>query len=127
MRLKVLLPSQILIDENTDKITGRGREGAFGLLPKHIDIAIALVPGIMSYADGNGSEQFVAVDEGILIKQGKRVIVSTRSAITGENLGRLREAIEEQFLKLDESERESRSAIASLESNMIKRFAEQMR
>jgi F-type H+-transporting ATPase subunit epsilon len=46
----------------------------------------------------------VAVDEGVLVKTGLDVLVSVRNAISGTDLGQLREAVEREFLNLNERE-----------------------
>jgi F-type H+-transporting ATPase subunit epsilon len=66
----------------------------------------------------------VAVDEGVLIKTGQDVFVSVRNAIYGTDLSQLREAVEREFLTVDESEQRIRSVMAKLESNLVRRLAE---
>jgi len=51
------------------------------------------------------------------------VLVSVRNAISGLELGKLREAVEQEFLNLDEKEKSVRSVLAKLESGFIRRFA----
>ena len=51
----------------------------------------------------------MAVDEGVLVKTGPDVLVSVRRAIGGTDLGQLREAVEREFLNLDEREQSVRS------------------
>ncbi len=46
----------------------------------------------------------MAVDEGVLVKTGLDVIISVRNAIGGTDLGQLREAVEQEFLNLNERE-----------------------
>ncbi len=46
MRLKVLLPSQVLIDQEVSKIIAEAENGSFCLLPRHVDFSAALVPGL---------------------------------------------------------------------------------
>ena len=86
MRLKVLLPSEILVDQEVAKVIAEGQNGEFCLLPRHVDFLSALVPGIFLYATPDGREQFLAVDEGILVKCGLEVLVSTRNAVSGAEL-----------------------------------------
>lgn len=123
MRLKILLPAEIALDEETTKVTAEGENGSFTLLPRHVDFVTALVPGLLSY-ESAGQEVFVAVDEGILVKRGDEVLVSTRGAVRGANLGQLRQAVEEQFKTLDERERKARSAVARIEAGVVRRFTE---
>ena len=69
-------------------------------------------------------EVYVAVDEGVLVKTGLDVLVSVRNAIGGTDLGQLREAVEREFLNLNEREQSVRSVIAKMESGFIRRLAE---
>ncbi len=68
MRLKLLLPSQILIDEPVRKIIAEAGNGSFCLEPRHVDFVAALVPGLLMYVPETGGEVFIAVDEGILVR-----------------------------------------------------------
>jgi F-type H+-transporting ATPase subunit epsilon len=63
---------------------------------------------------------FVAVDEGVLVKTGQDVLVSVRRALRGADLGRLREAVEREFLTLDERERSVRSVLVKMEGDLIR-------
>jgi len=45
MQLKVLLPTQVLVDEPVSKVVAEGEDGSFCLLPRHVDFTSALVPG----------------------------------------------------------------------------------
>lgn len=124
MRLKVLLPTEILIDEPVKKIVAEAENGSFCLLPRHIDFVTALVPGLLLFVSAEDREEFLAVDEGILVKCGLQVTVSTRNAVLGPDLGTLKQTIEEQFQVLDERERMARSAIVKLEADFVRRFVE---
>jgi F-type H+-transporting ATPase subunit epsilon len=84
MKLKVLLPTEILVDEAVRKITAEAANGSFCLLPRHIDFVTALVPGLLSFeTQKEGQEVFVAVAEGVLVKSGEEVLVSVRNAARG--------------------------------------------
>ena len=125
MNLKVLLPFQIFAEKTgVSRIVAEAREGSFGVLPRRLDCVAALVPGILIYENEAEGEVYVAVDEGVLIKTGPDVLVSVRNAIGGTDLGQLREAVEREFLILDERERAVDSVMAKLESGFIRRLAE---
>jgi F-type H+-transporting ATPase subunit epsilon len=125
INLKVLLPFQIFAEKtDVSRIVAETRDGSFGLLPHRLDCAAALVPGILMYENETDGEVFVAVDEGILIKTGLNVIISVRNAITGTDLGQLREAVDREFLNLNEREQNVRSVMAKMESGFIRRLAE---
>jgi F-type H+-transporting ATPase subunit epsilon len=124
MILKVLLPFHIFA-EKTDvlRIVAETREGSFGILPHRLDCVAALAPGILTYETTSDGEVFVAVDEGVLVKTGPDVLISVRRALGGTDLGKLREAVEREFLTLDEHEQDVRSVLAKVEGDLIRRMA----
>ena len=124
MHLKVLLPFQVFADTtDVTRILAETREGSFGLLPHRLDCVAALMPGILIYETEAEGEIYVAVDEGVLVKTGPDVLVSVRRAIGGTDLGRLRDAVEAEFLTLDEHEQSVRLVVAKLETGFLRRFA----
>lgn len=122
MILKLLIPTRVLMDEPVSRIVVEAENGQYCLLPRHIDFLAAIVPGILTYVTTSGGERFVAVDEGLLVKQGKQVWVSTRQAVLGGDLGHLRDVVRREFENLDERQRICHSAIAALEANFLRRF-----
>jgi F-type H+-transporting ATPase subunit epsilon len=124
MNLKVLLPTEVFIDREVTKVVAEAENGSFCLLPRHIDCVAALVPGLLFYTTEAGQEVFLAVDEGILVKCGVEVLVSTRHAVQGPDLGTLQRTIDEQFRVLDEKEKMARTAVAKLEADLVRRFME---
>ena len=123
MNLKILLPFQIFAEKTgASRIVAQTREGSFELLPHRLDCVAALTPGILIYETEVEGEVYVAVDEGVLVKTGPDVLVSVRNAITGTDLGQLREAVEREFLRLDEQEQNVRSVLAKMEGDLIRRM-----
>ncbi len=124
MNLKVLLPFRIYAEKTgVSRIVAQTREGSFGLLPHRLDCVATLVPGILIYETASDGEVFVAVDEGVLVKTGPDVFVSARRALGGKDLGQLRDAVEREFLTLDEREQSARSVMAKLEAGFLRRLA----
>jgi F-type H+-transporting ATPase subunit epsilon len=123
MNLKILLPFKIFAEKTgVLRIVAGTRDGSFGLLPHRLDCTAALVPGILVFETEAEGEVFVAVDDGVLVKAGTDVLVSVRNAIGGMDLDQLREAVEREFLNLDEQEKSVRSVLTKLESGFIRRF-----
>jgi len=122
MKLKVLFPTEVLINEEVTKVVAEAGNGSFCLLPRHVDFLANLVPGLFSFVTSQGVEQFLAVDEGILVKCGPEVLVSTRNAVRGPDLGRLEQTVGKSFSVLDDREKLARSAFAKLEASFIRRF-----
>jgi F-type H+-transporting ATPase subunit epsilon len=124
MNLKILLPFQIFADKTgVLRIVAETQKGSFGLLPQRLDCVAALSPGILIYETDAEGEVCVAVDEGMLVKTGPDVLVSVRRALGGTDLGQLRDAVEQEFLNLDEYERSVRLVMAKLETGFLRRFA----
>lgn len=124
MKLKIILPTKILLEVEVTKVTAEAENGCFCLLPHHIDYVTALVPGLLAFVAMDGQEQFLAVDSGILVKCGMEVLVSTSQAVLGGDLGMLKQTIEQEFQVLDERETKMRSVLAKLEANLVRQFVE---
>ena len=122
MRLKILVPTQVVVDEAVAKVTAEGEHGSFCLLPRHVDILAALVPGLLSFEHLDGREHFVAVDQGILVKRADEVMVSTGQAVRGGNLDALRATVHEEFLSLNDRERAAHAAVAKLEASFLRSY-----
>lgn len=116
MRLKVLLPTRILLDERVGKVVAEARNGAFCLLPRHVDFVAELVPGILGYVTEDNEERVLAVDEGTLVKCADEVLVSVLNAASGPDLASLERIVSDIFRQLDEEERRARTALARLEA-----------
>jgi len=124
MRLQVLLPTEVLVDEPVRKVVAEADDGFFCLLPRHLDMATSLVAGILTFTDDDGEERLLAVDRGVLVKCGADVLVSTPNAVAGHDLATLQQTIATHFRDLDEDQRVARSALARLEAGTLRRFLE---
>jgi F-type H+-transporting ATPase subunit epsilon len=123
MNLKILLPSGVFAQITAvSRIVAQTREGSLGLLPRRLDCVAALSPGILAYQTASAGEVFVAVDEGVLVKTGMDVFVSVRRALGGKKLGQLREAVEREYLTMNEREQSTRSVLAKLEGDLVRRM-----
>ena len=66
----------------------------------------------------------MAVDEGVLVKTGYDVLISVRNAIGGTELSQLRDAVEREFLSLDEQEKGLGTVMAKIEGSFIRGLKE---
>ena len=123
MKLTVFQPETVCLDETVVKVVAQGSGGAFGLRPRHRDLVAALSPGILAYWTADGAEHFLAVNGGILVKQGETVQVATRMAVTGK-LGSLKETVHRFLTDMDDRQRQTRVVVARLEADFIRRFVE---
>jgi F-type H+-transporting ATPase subunit epsilon len=120
----VLLPFEVFAERTgVSRIVAETHEGSFGLLPHRLDCVAALAPGILIYETDEEGEVYVAVDEGVLVKTGPDVLVSVRRALSGTDLGQMREAVEREFVTLNQQEQSVRTVMAKLETGFLRRFA----
>ena len=124
MLLKILLPAEVLMEQEVKKIVAEAENGSFCLMPNHIDFVATLAPGIFTYEPAGGGQELLAMDVGTLVKKGSDVLVSTRNAVRALDLGKLKQVVVEQYEILDEREKMVRSASAKLEASLIRRFVE---
>jgi F-type H+-transporting ATPase subunit epsilon len=120
MNLKILLPHRIFAEiKNVSSIVAETSEGSFGLLPQRLDCVAAIVPGIFTFETNSKNKHYLAVDEGILVKAGSQVLVSVRNAFGGKDIGKLSELVENEYKKLDDTEKDIRSTMAKMESGFL--------
>lgn len=126
MHLKIALPSKLVYEGEIRKISFEAVDGTFTMLPRHIDFVSALIPGILYFEprDEQPEEVFFAVDQGLLVKQGRDVLVSTHNAVRSADLGSLHRTIQDHFKALNEQERQAHAALTRLEADFIHRYLE---
>jgi F-type H+-transporting ATPase subunit epsilon len=125
MLLKVLIPTEVLLERSIASLTTEGPNGSFCLRPRHIDFVTSLVPGLLYFVEAEpDSEGFVAIDQGVLVKHGDLVTVSVRNAVFGPKLEELLDIVDERFGVMDEQQRMVRSAMSRLEADFMRRFME---
>ena len=124
MKLKILLPAEVFLDEEVTKVVAEAENGFFCLMPQHVDFTAALVPGVFSYSTDAEEDAYLAVDVGTLVKKGAEILVSTRNAFRGAELGHLKDVVVAQFREIDEREKKARTAAARLEVDLLRRFME---
>lgn len=123
MQLKVMEPERVLADRKTDKVIAEGTNGSFCLKPRHVDFVSTLKTGILMYELG-GEEYYIAVDEGILVKVGDRVLVSVLNGIPGSDLSKLEQAVRERFKKTEAMNKAAGIAQKSMEADLLLHFLE---
>ncbi len=124
MHMKILLPFGVFAEKTgVKRLIAETKGGALGLLPNRLDCVAVLVPGILTFETGQEGEQYVAVDEGVLIKAGDEVLISVRNAIGGVDLAELHDAVDKEFLSTNEAERHLRATLTKLEVDIVRRFA----
>ena len=73
LSLEVVTPFRTVLNEDVDSVTLPGIEGEMGILPEHVPLLTTLDTGIMSYVNGSGNTQAIAVHWGYAQVDGNNV------------------------------------------------------
>lgn len=122
MKIRLILPYRTILNKKVEKITAPGSNGDFQILPKHIDGTWTLRAGILTIT--TDKDLYYAINQGVVVKEGDTVYISTFQAIAGESLKELSKTVEDSLNILDERERKAREVLVRLETDTIKRFIE---
>jgi F-type H+-transporting ATPase subunit epsilon len=120
--LRVLTPRRELLREDIARLRLPARDGVVGILPHHIDYVTVLVPGVATYERRDEGEAFLGIDEGLLVKRGADVLVATRNAVAGRDLGHVRRGLWQKIAERRDREAQARAAVARLETTFIQHF-----
>lgn len=124
MKLAVRTPLELLVEvDDVERVAAETDDGAFAVAPRHMDFVTTVAPGILSYTVA-GDEHTLAVDRGILVKCGSQVLVSVRDAVGSDSVEELERELREHLLVRDERERHALSALARLESGVVRAFVD---
>ena len=123
MRLRIVVPTGIEVDEEVVHVAAEGLHGSFAVLPRHLDFSASLVPGLLSFRSGEDAEKVFAVDRGTLVKAGEDVTVAVWRAIAGQ-LDELQRAVEEQLLDVSEHEERARQALDRMQADFVRRYVD---
>jgi len=118
--LRVITPTEIVLSCPIQKITIEGIEGFRTLLPKHMDFITALKPGIMTYMTQDSQIQYLACNQGLCVKCGDTVSISTPWAIISDNLSHLKIRIKQAFQEMEQERKEVGVSLARLEIGLTK-------
>ncbi|HQZ02032.1 MAG TPA: F0F1 ATP synthase subunit epsilon [Thauera sp.] len=124
MRVTLRLPTRTLFEGSARQLYAVAENGAFGMLPNHVDFVTALVPSVLILTATDGTERFFGIDEGILVKKAHQVDIAIRRGVQGTDLDSLNETIQASFVEVDEEERVARSALSRLEAGIVRRFGD---
>jgi F-type H+-transporting ATPase subunit epsilon len=119
IRLRVVTPSRLLLDDVVDEVTAPGALGEFGVLPNHIAFLTLLVPGEMSYKEGT-ARYYLAISGGYAeVLDNVMTVLAPAAEFAGEiNTDRARQAkesAEKRMAELNYEDKEFNSAATALE------------
>ena len=86
LSLEVVTPFRTVLIEDVDSVTLPGIEGELGILPEHVPLLTTLDTGIMSYVNGSGNTQVIAIHWGYAQVDGNNVRVLAELAETADEI-----------------------------------------
>jgi len=124
IRLRVVTPSRMLLDEDVDEVTAPGELGEFGVLPNHIAFLTTLVPGELSYKQGS-SKKTLAVGGGYAEVLDNVMTVLAPAAefadeIDSARAQRAKERAEKLMAELNRGEKDWEMAEAALKRALVR-------
>ncbi len=124
IRLKLVTPSRLLLDEEVDEVTAPGALGEFGVLPKHISFLTLLEVGEMSYKQG-GERHHLALSGGYAEVLDDVMTVLADAAeysdeIDIERARAARERAEKRMAELSQEDKEFAAAEAALRRALVR-------
>jgi len=124
IRLRVVTPSRLVLDEEVDEVTAPGELGEFGVLPNHIAFLSTLVPGELSYKKG-GNKIILAISGGYAEVLANVMTVLAPSAefaweIDTARAQRARERAERQLAELNREEKDWEAAETAMQLAQVR-------
>uniref|UniRef100_A0A7C4RRG8 ATP synthase epsilon chain n=1 Tax=Desulfatirhabdium butyrativorans TaxID=340467 RepID=A0A7C4RRG8_9BACT len=103
IRLEVVTPEKIVVNEEAQIVVAPGSLGEFGVLIGHTPFLSTLKIGIVRYKDASGTERFVFVNGGFAEALPDKVTILTQSAERRRDidLERAKTAYERAKMRLD--------------------------
>ena len=85
LNLRIYTPNKLFVDETIKKITVYGNEGCFTILPKHLDYVSSFDDCMLYFTKTNNERVFIGANQGVLVKSGREIQISTFNAVNGGN------------------------------------------
>jgi F-type H+-transporting ATPase subunit epsilon len=127
MRLRIITPLTVVVDEDAQAIRAEDDSGSFGILRGHADFLTSLAISVVGWQRSDGTRRYCAVRRGMLsISDGVQVAVATREAIAGDDLATLDSTVLQRFRTDIERERSTRFESNQLQLDAIRRIVSQL-
>lgn len=131
MRLRIVTPLSIMVDEDITSLRAEDASGSFGILSGHAPFLTALAVSIVSWRQGE-VERFCALRGGTLAvmaepqQAGSAVTITTREAVIGDDLATLDADVLARFRADVEIERAEHLETVQLQLNAIRHMVSRL-
>lgn len=126
MRLRIITPLLIVVDEDVLSVRAEDASGAFGILQGHARFLTALAISIVSWRTTT-AEQFCALRGGAMtVGAASNIDIATREAIRGNDLASLDTEVLARFQSDADEERSEHVEAMRLQVNAIRRMVSRL-
>ena len=124
IRLRVVTPTRLVLDEDVDEVTAHGELGEFGVLPDHIAFLSTLVAGELTYKQG-ATKRTLAVGGGYAeVLDNVMTVLAPSAEFAGEidvaRAQRAKERAEKQLAQLNREEKDWEVAETALQRALVR-------
>lgn len=127
MRLRIITPLSVVVDEDIDGLRAEDASGSFGILAGHAPFVTALAVSIVSWRKAD-LEQFCALRGGVMtVGDTSDIDISTREAVTGDDLSTLDADVLARFQSDADVERTEHVETMRLQFNAIRHMVSRLR
>jgi F-type H+-transporting ATPase subunit epsilon len=127
MRLRIVTPLSVVVNEDAESLRAEDASGAFGILPGHAPFLTALAISIVSWRRA-GTERFCALRGGVLtVGTGSVIDIATREAVLGVDLATLDAEVLARFRSEANDERVEHAETMRLQFNAIRHMVSRLK
>lgn len=127
MRLRIITPLSVVVDEDIDSLRAEDASGSFGILPGHAPFVTALEVSILSWRIAE-HERFCALRGGVMtVGAASAIDIATREAVTGDDLATLGSEVLARFQSDADTERSEHVETMRLQFNAIRHMVSRLR
>jgi len=124
IRLRVVTPIRLVLDEEVDEVTAHGELGEFGVLPDHIAFLSTLVAGELSYKQ-DATKKLLAVGGGYAeVLDNVMTVLAPTAEFAAEidvaRAQRAKERAEKQLAQLNQEEKDWQTAETALQRARVR-------
>ena len=124
IRLRVVTPIRLVLDEEVDEVTAHGELGEFGVLRDHIAFLSTLVAGELSYKQG-ATKKLLAVGGGYAeVLDNVMTVLAPTAEFAAEidvaRAQRAKERAEKQLAQLNQEEKDWQTAETALQRALVR-------
>jgi F-type H+-transporting ATPase subunit epsilon len=127
MRLRIVTPLSVVVDEDADSLRAQDASGSFGIRPGHAPFLTALAVSILRWKT-DGLERFCALRGGVLTVTGSTTVaISSREAVAGEDLATLDAEVLARFQSDADEERVEHVETMRLQMDAVRQMISRLR